>query len=108
MISAEKLALYRARFKNPTGRFCDCGRPAIKMVASSYICARCESFEGKRYNDVRQDFRVAQTRLSLRPDRKATRKHEGELEGFQKPKSELGWGSLKWLELKLATIGRGN
>lgn len=39
----------RLKYRNPTGRHCDCGKPAVKWQ-TGFICADCLAIEDKMYN----------------------------------------------------------
>ena len=81
---------YRRRARVVTGRFCDCGRPAVKFTCGSFTCQRCLDFDGddSTWNYV--------THRLISPARKpvggrAESWWAGELAGFAKDEP-FGWG----------------
>jgi len=95
-------AEYQAKYRNPVGRVCLCGRPAVKCKLNQFVCARCLELESEYYRDTRKAVRLITPEHRLRLDRRAERFWIGNHDEFAKPKTEIGWGSLRELERRMA------
>lgn len=92
----------RERYRNPKGKRCDCGNPAFRMVSSVPVCERCNRIELEHFSSLKNEHIVRNSRQYLALDFRAERFWDGLVEGFQKPRGTIGWGSLELLERKLA------
>lgn len=36
------------RYSDPRGRFCGCGKPALKRKCGAFVCADCDAIEQRR------------------------------------------------------------